>query len=53
MMRLPPYLLQGRYDDLLESVARNRVPERPGRSFPRAVRIEMSKYPLNRRRLSG
>jgi hypothetical protein len=53
MMRLPPYLLQGRYDDLLESIVRNRVPERPGRSSPRAVRIKMSKYPLNRRRLSG
>ena len=39
-----------RIDELLEAVARNRVPERPGRSFPRAVRIKMSKYPLNRRR---
>jgi hypothetical protein len=50
MMRLPPCRLPERYDTLLETVARNRVPERPGRSFPRAVRIKMSTYALNRRR---
>lgn len=53
MMRLPPHRLQDRYDELLEAIARNRVPQRPGRSFPRAVRIKMSTYPLNRRRHAG
>jgi len=51
MMRLPPYLLQDRYRELLRAVARVRVPQRPGRSFPRAVRIKMSKYPLKRNRV--
>ena len=50
MMRIPHCLLQDRYDHLIHAVGRNRVPERPGRSFPRAVRIKMSKYTLNRRR---
>ncbi len=53
MMRLPPYRLQDRYADLLRAVARVRVPLRPGRSCPRAVRIKMSNYPLNRRRHAG
>jgi hypothetical protein len=53
MMRLPPCRLGERYETLLEAVVRNRVPERPGRSFPRAVRIKMSTYALNRRRHAG
>lgn len=53
MMRVPPYRLQDRYDDLLRAVARVRVPQRPGRSYPRAVRIKMSNYKLNRRRHAG
>lgn len=53
MMRLPSCRLQDRYDELLEAILRNRVPERPGRAFPRAVRIKMSSYPLNRRRHAG
>jgi len=53
MMRLPPYRLQDRYADLLRAVARVRVPQRPGRSCPRVVRIKMSNYPLNRRRHAG
>ena len=53
MMRLPSYRLQDRYDDLLRAVVRVRVPLRPGRSYPRAVRIKMSNYALNRRRHAG
>lgn len=50
MMRLPACRLGERYATLFDAVVRNRVPERPGRSFPRAVRVKMSTYALNRRR---
>jgi hypothetical protein len=50
MMRLPAPRLPARYEELLQAVTRVQVPERPGRSYPRAVRIKMSNYPLKRRR---
>jgi hypothetical protein len=48
MMQLEPELLPYRWRKLLTSVARNVVPYRPGRRYPRAVKIKMSNYPLKR-----
>ena len=48
MALLPTRKLPGLYAKLLEAIARARIPERPGRKFPRAVKIKMSKYPLKR-----
>ncbi len=50
MMRLPTARLAGRYGQMLIAIARVVVPKRPGRSFPRAVKVKMSSYPLKRRR---
>ncbi|UCC82502.1 MAG: IS4 family transposase [Gemmatimonadota bacterium] len=50
MMRLPTARLAGRYERMLIATARVVVPKRPGRRFPRAVKIKMSCYPLKRRR---
>jgi hypothetical protein len=50
MMRLPTRRLAARYNEMLAAIARTTVPRRPGRSFPRAVKIKMSCYPLKRRR---
>ena len=50
MMRLPTARLAQRYEQMLAAIARVVVPKRPGRSFPRAVKIKMSCYPLKRRR---
>ena len=50
MMRLPTRRLPARYEQMLIAIARVVVPKRPGRSFPRAVKIKMSCYPLKRRR---
>jgi hypothetical protein len=50
MMRLPTVRLAGRYEQMLAAIARVLVPIRPGRRFPRAVKIKMSCYPLKRRR---
>jgi len=50
MMRLPTARLAGRYEQMLAAIARVVVPKRPGRRFPRAVKIKMSCYPLKRRR---
>jgi hypothetical protein len=50
MMRLPTTRLAERYEQMLAAIARVVVPKRPGRSFPRAVKIKMSCYPLKRRR---
>jgi hypothetical protein len=50
MMRLPTARLPQRYEQMLAAIARVVVPKRPGRSFPRAVKIKMSCYPLKRRR---
>lgn len=49
MMQLPTSRLVERYTRLLKSVGREIVPKRPGRSFPRAVKVKMSKYPVKRR----
>ncbi|MGQ0613782.1 MAG: IS4 family transposase [Planctomycetaceae bacterium] len=49
MARLPPYLLQDRFDEFQRAVRRAYVTPRPGRSYPRAVRVKMSNYPLKRR----
>jgi len=46
MGRMPTRQLPARYEQLLRAVARVIVPERPGRTFPRAVKIKMSKFPL-------
>jgi hypothetical protein len=48
MMRLPAQRLPARYARMLAQIARAVVPERPGRSNPRAVKIKMSKYCLKR-----
>ena len=50
MMRLPTARLAERYERMLAAIARVVVPRRPGRSFPPAVKIKMSCYPLKRRR---
>jgi hypothetical protein len=50
MMLLPTPRLAERYAELLAAVAACRVPRRPGRHFPRAVRICRSKYPHKKRR---
>ncbi|HUW55803.1 MAG TPA: IS4 family transposase [Planctomycetota bacterium] len=50
MMRLPMARLAARHERMLMAIARVLVPKRPGRSFPRAVKIKMSSYPLKRRR---
>jgi hypothetical protein len=50
MMRLPTARLAARYEQMLIAIARVLVPKRPGRRFPRAVKIKMSCYPLKRRR---
>ena len=46
MMLAAAHRLRERYARLLASIARVIVPERPGRSRPRAVKIKMSGYPL-------
>ena len=38
---------------LITAIARVVIPKRPGRRFPRAVKIKMSNYPLKRRRHVG
>jgi hypothetical protein len=48
MMRLATPRLRERYDALIASIGRALVPRRPGRSFPRAVKIKMSSYPCKR-----
>jgi len=45
MMRFSTRRLPGRYRRMLKVIARARVPERPGRHYPRAVKIKMSNYP--------
>jgi hypothetical protein len=50
MMRLPTSRLGARHDRMLAAIARVLVPKRPGRRFPRAVKIKMSCYPPERRR---
>ena len=46
MMLAATQRLLERYSRLLTSIARALVPERPGRSLPRAVKTKMSGYPL-------
>ena len=53
MMRLPTARLSARYEEMLLAATRVVVPKRPGRRFPRAVKIKMSNYPLKRRRRAG
>jgi len=53
MMRLPPSQLADRFAALRSAVIRAHVVPRPGRSYPRAVRVKMSNYPLKRRRRAG
>jgi hypothetical protein len=50
MMRLPTSRLGARHDRMLAAIAWVLVPKRPGRRFPRAVKIKMSCYPPERRR---
>ena len=47
MMLLPTRRLHERYERLLEDIASAIVPLRPGREFPRAVKIKMSGYPFS------
>jgi hypothetical protein len=46
MMRLPRSRLPMRFRELLRAIRRAEVPTRPGRSYPRAVRVKMSTYKL-------
>ena len=48
MMRSATRRLAELFSRLLAAIGRARVPERPGRSHPRAVKIKMSGYPLRR-----
>jgi hypothetical protein len=50
MMQLPTQRLPERYDRLLESLTWVQVPPRPGRSFPRVIKVKMSHYNLKRTR---
>lgn len=50
MARLATPCLCERYERLLHVISRAKVPFRPGRHEPRAVRVKMSGYPLKRRR---
>jgi hypothetical protein len=53
MMGLPTSRLAARYARLLESMTWQLVPFRPGRRHPRAVKVKMSNYPLQRARATG
>lgn len=44
MLRLPTGHLAERYERLLHAIARGVVPWRPGRRYPRAMRVKMSNY---------
>lgn len=46
MMQLPTTRLAQRYARLGEAIGRLLVPLRPGRHYPRAVKVKMSGYPL-------
>jgi GNAT superfamily N-acetyltransferase len=48
LVTLPDYQGVGIGTRLLAAVARAVVPFRPGRRFPRAVKVKMSKYPVKR-----
>ena len=48
MMLLPTWRLIRHYDQLLRAIASVVVPLRPGRVYPRAVKIKMSGYPRKR-----
>lgn len=48
MMQLPTSRLLERYVRLLRAVARAAIPHRPGRHYPRAVKVKMSKYEVKR-----
>lgn len=50
MMALAPgYRLSDLYAELLEEIGACRLPQRRKRCYPRAVKVKMSSYPLNRR----
>lgn len=46
MMQLPNRRLRERYDQMLNGMKRAKISKRPGRKYPRAVKIKMSRYPL-------
>ena len=48
MMRTRTVLLRERYDEMLQAITRSKVPKRPDRHNPRAVKMKMSRYPLKR-----
>ena len=48
MMAAATLRLAERYSRLLDAIARVRVPWRPGRTHPRAVKTKMSGYPRSR-----
>jgi len=48
MMRMPTRQLPQRYKLMLEAIGRAKIPIRPNRRYPRAVKIKMSGYPLKR-----
>ncbi len=45
MMRIATARLRARYARMLKVIARDQVPERPGRHYRREVKVKMSKYP--------
>jgi len=50
MALTPGRLLPGLLDRFLDDLGRCRLPPRRHRRYPRAVKVKMSSYPLNRRR---
>ena len=48
MMRSATRRLAELFSRLLAAIGRAEIPDRPGRSHPRAVKIKMSGYPLRR-----
>lgn len=53
MMRVATSRLPERYRRMLKVIARARVPKRPGRHYPRAVKVKMSNYPKKESRRAG
>lgn len=53
MLRLPTSYLPERYERLLHAIGRGHVPLRPGRRYPRAVRVKMSNFRCKRSRRAG
>ena len=53
MTRLPTPQLPLRYQKMLNAISRARVPPRPGRHNPRAIKVKMSKHRVKRRQIAA